>query len=1006
MRDDTTVDVTWPVNLDLPYLVTDTIGVNGPSNPTLTIEPGVQIQFTSGKYLSIGGSSSSYKGKLIAQGTQANPIIFTGSEQTPGYWRGVYFYNYADDTSVIENCVVEYAGSSSTGIYIKDSSPTIKNTTVQYSSIYGIYTSNSSSLIQDCVIQNNSNSGIYATDSSALTVDNCVIRDNANGIHCTANFSGSIINTDVVNNITYGIYLNGGNSFNPVPIVNYNNIHSNGDYELYSSSYQDPATIIDAKNNWWGTGDFNLINERIYDHNDNSNSPFVNFEPYSDEEGNPVFGIHLNQPLAEAFVPVEDSIAFDAYVIEPSDWQIAIKNELGQTVRTITQQNSETFYAEWFGYEDDLETVVGDGIYTYIITATSTISGTEAYPHEGEVTVDSAYPIARITFPEEGDMLSGINNQITGTAKTGSGIDFDRYVLSYADSIGATNWIQLINSPNVVEEDVLFTWDGIIGLTEGNYALKLETYNETGNAAFDYVNIEVLNIYDGSVSMSPFSPNADGVKDTTNFSASITQDVDWTVTIKDELDVTVNIFSGSGSAVSVEWDGTNSESQVVGDGIYAYQIDAIDSNSGVSASPISGTVVVDNTYPIAQISSPQQGELISNEVQIVGTANDLNFQNYRLSYGVGIEPIDWITIHSSSNPVISGVLDIWDVLDLDNGDYVIRLSAEDLAGNVSVLDIPVVIDNIQITNIYTDPGFINPFIGDTTTLHYTLDRDAEVTIDLYRCYVVIGDYGDGAYGREFIMNLVNAEAQSIGENSFVWDGRNAEADIAQHSAYTYVITAQDINGAEGFFDPPYVAGSATITDASVVPESYDPYRNEPIYINYTLSDPAWVTIGGEYPANFPGFLLEGEPRDAGSNTETWDGRDGNGNIMQGQFLISAKTELLPEVFTVIADTTLRIDSLQTEAFLIIPPYNQVSTISYNITRDADVTIRIFNPSGDNWIIEQVVAQPAGIYTLEWDGTDLDGRILSQEGNYRVEVTAEDIISATTVTRSANITVYR
>ena len=203
-----------------------------------------------------------------------------------------------------------------------------------------------------------------------------------------------------------------------------------------------------------------------------------------------------------------------------------------------------------------------------------------------------------------------------------------------------------------------------------------------------------------------------------------------------------------------------------------------------------------------------------------------------------------------------------------------------------------------------------------------------------------------------------------------------------------------------------MAGSATITDASVVPESYDPYRNEPIYINYTLSDPAWVTIGGEYPANFPGFLLEGEPRDAGSNTETWDGRDGNGNIMQGQFLISAKTELLPEVFTVIADTTLRIDSLQTEAFLIIPPYNQVSTISYNITRDADVTIRIFNPSGDNWIIEQVVAQPAGIYTLEWDGTDLDGRILSQEGNYRVEVTAEDIISATTVTRSANITVYR
>ena len=101
---------------------------------------------------------------------------------------------------------------------------------------------------------------------------------------------------------------------------------------------------------------------------------------------------------------------------------------------------------------------------------------------------------------------------------------------------------------------------------------------------------------------------------------------------------------------------------------------------------------------------------------------------------------------------------------------------------------------------------------------------------------------------------------------------------------------------------------------------------------------------------------------------------------------------------------LKIDSLQTEAYLIIPTYNQISTIYYSITRDADVTIRIIDPIGNSWIIADFAGQTGGSYSVEWNGTDALGRMVSEEGSYRVELTATD--GSSQVLRTANISVYK
>lgn len=116
-------------------------------------------------------------------------------------------------------------------------------------------------------------------------------------------------------------------------------------------------------------------------------------------------------------------------------------------------------------------------------------------------------------------------------------------------------------------------------------------------------------------------------------------------------------------------------------------------------------------------------------------------------------------------------------------------------------------------------------------------------------------------------NLVNAQAVPAGRNTYVWNGRDSTGNIVPHSVYVYVIKAQDTNNRQGLFDSPYVPGRASVTGASATPTDYNPYSNEPVYIVYILSAPAWVTIEDKLPSNFPGFLLEAAPRDAGPNTE-------------------------------------------------------------------------------------------------------------------------------------------
>jgi hypothetical protein len=102
-----------------PYIVTCPITVyNG---ATLTIEPGVRVEFESGARLSIAAPSdnviSSYYGRLLANGTAGAPIVFTSRSGTSDGWQGLEFNQNSDYygpslLSQLSYCVIENAGQA------------------------------------------------------------------------------------------------------------------------------------------------------------------------------------------------------------------------------------------------------------------------------------------------------------------------------------------------------------------------------------------------------------------------------------------------------------------------------------------------------------------------------------------------------------------------------------------------------------------------------------------------------------------------------------------------------------------------------------------------------------------------------------------------------------------------------------------------------------------------------------------------------------------------------
>jgi hypothetical protein len=126
------------------------------------------------------------------------------------------------------------------------------------------------------------------------------------------------------------------------------------------------------------------------------------------------------------------------------------------------------------------------------------------------------------------------------------------------------------------------------------------------------------------------------------------------------------------------------------------------------------------------ITSPQPGETLRGQVEIIGNMDVPNFASAELAFSYASNPADsWFTIQTFTQPVANSTLAVWDTSTVTDGDYVLHLrvflqdgSSEDVV--VSGLKIRNDVPLPTNTPTATAPVFVTPLLASSSVAPVTV----------------------------------------------------------------------------------------------------------------------------------------------------------------------------------------------------------------------------------------------------------------------------------------------
>jgi RHS repeat-associated protein len=324
-------------------------------------------------------------------------------------------------------------------------------------------------------------------------------------------------------------------------------------------------------------------------------------------------------------------------------------------------------------------------------------------------TTDNSLPTGNITSPANNACVNGTVN-IIGNANDDS---FSSYKLEYGAGTSPTSWTQITSSTSPITNSTLASWN-VSSLTDGTYTVRLTITDKAGNVTTNSIQI----VKDGTLPTGSITaPSNNGyVNGTVNIvgTASDTNFNDYKVEYgSGSVPATWNLVKYATTSVTnsnlASWD-----TSLLGDGQYTIRLTVTDKVGNVKTTSI--LVTKDATYPIATITSPTGNQYLKGSVNVVGTATDSNFSNYKLEYASQLTPSNWNTIISSTNQVSGATLGTWNTGSMGDGVYNLRLTVTDLAGLVSTSAVNgVIVDNTLPTASFSTPA-ANAYVKGTVTV--------------------------------------------------------------------------------------------------------------------------------------------------------------------------------------------------------------------------------------------------------------------------------------------------
>ena len=402
----------------------------------------------------------------------------------------------------------------------------------------------------------------------------------------------------------------------------------------------------------------------------------------------------------------------------------------GSRVRTLLSGFSliDLAVAVWDGTNDG-GARVPDG--TYLVFADYEDACGNRARRWVEVEVDNTPPETEIDFPRFGDPITMIV-EIVGSA---SDRNFQAFGLDFGIGLVPDTWARINAGPTELDAEVAGVWN-TFGL-EGDMTLRLLGRDLAGNEGETLVSLNLASrtnlIQELEATPRLFSPNGDGRRETTSIRFGLDIDARVFLTLLEPGDVPVRSLVdgqmlGFGAAVR-SWDGKTDGGDDAPDGLYAVLLRAeLPGNPNVNQEE-RVTVIVDRTPPVVVLEAPELDGFLTGEAAIKGTIEDERMNSYVISLTSEPAAPVWTELARGNANRMNAVLARLD--GLEDGDYALRVEADDQAENRADVIVPFEVDNTAPVVTLTAPSE-GSFLSGAGGLVPVLGTVVEEHLEIYR----------------------------------------------------------------------------------------------------------------------------------------------------------------------------------------------------------------------------------------------------------------------------------
>jgi hypothetical protein len=295
---------------------------------------------------------------------------------------------------------------------------------------------------------------------------------------------------------------------------------------------------------------------------------------------------------------VLDATQLDVGITAAADWRLVIKNAGGQTVASWSGQGTSAAIT-WNGTSGGSD--VSDGVYTAELTATP--AGGDAASASTQITVDTTAPrlagaaVAPASFSpnrDGQDETTSVTYRPAEACSVRVGVmDADGTVIRRLHGWQAAG----ARSYTVAWDGRITSGSGLASAPDDLYRFVVERRDAAGNVARQGIKV-TLDRTLGSPSALPatFSPDGDGVCDTSGLGFTLTRKATVTVRVllDDQVVRTLALGDLAAGSRSVTWDGRDASGAYLKNSRPSFTVTAV---SALGQSSVTGGLVVDLYHP-------------------------------------------------------------------------------------------------------------------------------------------------------------------------------------------------------------------------------------------------------------------------------------------------------------------------------------------------------------------------------------------------------------------------